>query len=59
MQRSLHGDKDPPDLAAILEALDVVRDLKGFKQQLENSLRMKRSLHGDEDHPGFAVSDFY
>ena len=60
MKRSLHGDKDHPDIAATLHALGVVScqagDLKGAKQQLEESLRMKRSLHGDKDHPDIAAT---
>ena len=47
-------------IAAALHALGVVSrqdgDLKGAKQQLEESLRMKRSLHGDKDHLEIAVT---
>ena len=60
MKRSLHGDKDHPDIAVTLHELGVVSveagDLKGAKQHLEESLRMKRSLHGDKDHPGIAAT---
>ena len=54
MQRSLHGEKDHPDIFAVtLASLGVVSrqagDLKGAKQQLEESLRMERSLHGDKE----------
>ena len=40
MQRSMHGDRDHPGIAA--------------KQHLEESLRMQRSMHGDRDHPKIA-----
>ena len=47
-------------IAGTLHELGVVSreagDLKGAKQQLEESLRMKRSLHGDKDHPDIAVT---
>ena len=48
MERSLHGDKDHPDIAAILDALGQVSvqagDLKQAKQHLDESLRVERSL---------------
>ena len=60
MKRSLHGDRDHPDIAAILHALGQVSlqagDLKQAKQHLDESLRMKRSLHGDRDHPDIAAT---
>ena len=56
----MHGDKDHPDIAATLHELGLVSrragDLKGAKQQLEESLRMNRSLHGDKDHPDIAAT---
>ena len=59
MKRSLHGDRDHPEIAAILYALGQVSlqagDLQQAKQHLDESLRMKRSLHGDRDHPGIAA----
>ena len=54
------GHEDHPNTAATLHELGVVSrragDLKGAKQQLEESLRMERSLHGDKDHPGIAAT---
>ena len=60
MNRSLHGDRDHPDIAATLHVLGGVRqaagDLPEAKRYLEESLRMKRSLHGDWDHPDIAAT---
>jgi tetratricopeptide (TPR) repeat protein len=54
MERSLHGDRDRPDIAETLHWLGVVSsqagDLTRAKQLLEESLQMERSLHGDRDH---------
>ena len=59
MERSLHGDRDHPDIAAILHALGLVSqqtgDLKQAKQHFDKSLRMERFLHGDRDHPDIAA----
>ena len=55
MERSLHGDRDHPDIAKTLLALGSVSyqagDLTQAKQQLGECLRILRSLHGDRDHP--------
>ena len=60
MKRSLHRDRDHPNIAVTLHALGEVSqaagDLPEAKQHLEESLRMKRSLHGDRDHPGIAAT---
>jgi tetratricopeptide (TPR) repeat protein len=60
MERSLHGDRDHPDIAVTLHELgresQAAGDLPEAKQYLEESLRMKRSLHGDRDHPGIAAT---
>ena len=58
--RAKQEDRDHQEIAATLHALGMVSrqdgDLKGAKQQLEESLRMKRSLHGDKDHPSIAAT---
>ena len=55
MERSLHGDRDHPDIAAILDALGQVSleagDLNQAMQHLDESLRMKRSLHRGQGSP--------
>ena len=60
MARSLHGDRDHPDIAATLHQRGIVShqagDLKQAKQHYDESLRMKRSLYGDRDHPGIAAT---
>ena len=60
MKRSLHRDRDHPNIAATLHELGIVSrdagDLPEAKLHLEESLRMDRSLYGDRDHPGIAAT---
>ena len=60
MDRSLHGDRDHPGIAATLHELGAVSqaagDLPEAKQHLEESLQMERSLYGDRDHPDIAAT---
>jgi hypothetical protein len=60
MMRSMHGDKDDPEIAVKLHELCVVSQQAGYlygaKQQLEESLRMNRVLHGDNDTSKIAAT---
>eukprot|EP00435_Cladocopium_sp_Y103_P072895 s266_g41.t1 len=60
MQRSVHGDRDHPGIAATLQKLGDLSaqngDLKEGIKFLQESLQMQRSLHGECDHPGIATT---
>eukprot|EP00435_Cladocopium_sp_Y103_P073458 s266_g43.t1 len=60
MQRSLHGDRAHPGIAATLQKLGDLTaqsgDLKQAIKFLQDSLQMQRSLHGECDHPGIATT---
>ena len=60
MQRSLHGDRAHPGIAATLQKLGDLAAQNGDPKQgikfLQESLQMQRSLHGDRAHPGIAAT---
>ena len=60
MMRSLHGDRDHPNIAVMVNQLGVLSrqagDLALAKQHLEESLRMEGSLHGNRDHSDIAAT---
>eukprot|EP00438_Fugacium_kawagutii_P022574 Skav230122 [mRNA] locus=scaffold2192:32895:33431:+ [translate_table: standard] len=60
MKRSVPGDGNHPDIAAILHELGIVSrkagDLEQAKLLLEESLLMKRSVPGDGNHPDIAAT---